>query len=680
MKNILLSHFILPPFSIIKYEHMIPAVNDITRNCRNVITNLIKKYSGKYTWENFCQPILELNEYLNRIISIINHLNCVTSTPELRLIHNQITQIITNYHLWFFHNKEIYNIYLIIQNNIIISNKIHFLQQTSIKNILRDFKLSGILLTYKDYQVYKYIIKKLSVLQITFNNNILDSTNDWQYYTTDKDTLKGIPKNIIESFKEKAAKYIQKKGYLITLEESIYINIMMYSTNHYLRKNIYYAYTTRASNIKNSKWDNFPIIIQELSLRYKLAQLLGYNTYAIKSIDNKSAKKVCHVLHFLKQLVQLIKIPAKKEVQDLKLFVKEKFNIVNIKPWDVMFFTEKYKSYLYNIDFNIIKSYFPINAVMDGMFNLLYKIYGLIFKKKIVDTWNNKVMFFNVYNTHHKLYGSIYFDLYTRPEKQNGAWMDIYQNRMLKQNSVLQYPIAYVNCNFIYTHKHILLNHYDVITLFHECGHALHHIMSVINIPNISGINAIPLDIVEFPSQFMEYWCWEPEIIALISQHYKSKQSMPMHMIKQLVATKKYNISLSMMKQIELSLLDIIIHNEKYDKINKEIILNLIKIIKKDIVTITPMPKWNKFLNSFSHIFGNEYAAGYYSYLWSEQIATDIFDYFKQNGLINPVIGKKFIKEILSTGNSENILKVFKKFRGRNINIQSLLKYKGISK
>ncbi|QJC30367.1 M3 family metallopeptidase [Enterobacteriaceae endosymbiont of Neohaemonia nigricornis] len=679
MNNILLSNFILPPFNKIKYDLILEAIKIIINNCYKNIESLIKKHKNNYTWDNFCQPIFELDEQLNRVFSIINHLNYVQNTNSLRDIYTNIIKIVTNYNLWISNHKEIYNIYNYINNNDIVNKKLNKLQKISINNILRDFRLSGILLTKEKNIIYNQIIKRLSILQIKFNNNIFDSSISWKYNVLDQKILEGIPKNIIIILKKQAINK-KKQGYLITLDLPIYLSILTHSKNIYLRKKIYYAYNVRASTLDtNIKWDNFPIIMEELSLRCKLSNLFGYHTYSQHSIITKSAQKLENVLNFLNKLVKLVSLQAKQEVYDLKLFIKKKYNITDFNPWDIMFFSEQYKSYLYNINDELIREYFPIDNVIFGMFTLINKIYGLVFKKRQVEIWDPYVIFFDVFDKNNILCGSIYFDLYIRQNKRSGAWMDICQTRMLKSNNKLQYPVAYVNCNFNYESEHItLLNHTEVLTLFHEFGHALHHIVSKINITNISGINGIPLDIVEFPSQFMEYWCWEPKVIKLISRHYQNNISMPSYLIKRLIDSKKYHAALYLMRQLELSLLDINLHNINNNNINKTHIIKIINNIRKNIITILPIPSWNKSLNSFSHIFGGEYSAGYYSYLWAEQLAADAFDYFKINGLFNPIIGKNFFDNILSIGCSQNILVAFKKFRGRELNIQSLIKHKGI--
>ncbi|QJC34065.1 oligopeptidase A [Enterobacteriaceae endosymbiont of Donacia cinerea] len=678
MNNPLLSDFLLPPFNKITNNCMLSAIKITINNSKEKINKILKKHQNNYNWHNFCQKILELDENLYRIFSPINHLNYVCNNHETRKIYEITIKIVTNYCLWFKQNKYLYNAYIQVQNN---QKNLNFdkLKIKSINNIIRDFKLSGILLSKEKKNIYSKIITRLLKLQNIFNNNIFDSTQKLEKNILDKKELDGIPDHII-NIMSKNALLKNKKGYLITLDIPIYLSIITFCKNHVLRKKIYYMYNTRASSfdLNSSKFNNEPILIEELSLRSKLSNLLGYNSYAEQSLAVKSAKKVYKVLSFLYKLIQLSKKQAEKEVSNLKKFIKKKYDLNNINPWDISFFAEKYKFYLYGINDNIIRNYFPINIVMKGMFIIINKIYGLIFKKRKVSVWHNSVMFFDVFNSNNELYGSIYFDLYIRSEKRSGAWMDICQSRILKENGILQYPIAYVNCNFTPSiNNFFLLNHNEVLTLFHEFGHALHHITSRINIPNISGINGIPLDIVEFPSQFMEYWCWELESLKLISQHYKKKNNFPVSIMNKLIESKKYNSALSLMRQIELSLFDIRIHKEFNFKKNNQI-SDLIKEIRKNLITISPIPSWYKYTNVFNHIFGGEYAAGYYSYLWSEQLAADTFLYFKKNGLFNSKIGKKFLNNVLSLGSSADPIILFKKFRGKELNINSLLIQRGI--
>ncbi|QJC35246.1 oligopeptidase A [Enterobacteriaceae endosymbiont of Donacia proxima] len=677
MNNPLLSDFLLPPFDQITDDCMVPAIIITINNIKKKINKILRNKKNNYNWENFCQKILELEENLYRIFAPINHLNYVNNNKKIRKNYEIIIKIITDYNIWFKQNLDLYQAYIYVQKK---QNILHLdkLQNKSINDIILDFKLSGILLNQEQKKLYLQIIKKLLRLENNFNNNVFDSTRKFKKYIFNKKELDGIPDYIIKIMHENAL-LKNKKGYLLSLDYPIYLSIITFCNNQNLRKEIYYKYSIRASSLDdNISLENETIIQKELSLRLKLSNLLGYSSYSEQSLINKSAKKINKVLSFLYTLLKLSKKQAIKEVLNLKKFVKKKYNIININPWDVSFFTEKYKFYLYGINDNIIREYFPINVVIKGMFQIINNIYGLSFILKKVSVWHKNVMFFNVFDENNKLCGSIYFDLYFRVEKRSGAWMDICQTRILKSNGMLQYPIAFINCNFTPSNNNIfLLHHHDILTLFHEFGHALHHITSCINIPNISGINGLPLDIVEFPSQFMEYWCWEYKPLKMISQHYQKHKNMPSDIINRLITSKKYNSALLLMRQIELSLFDIKIHNEFSLKKNNQI-SHLIKEIQKDIVTISPIPIWNKYTNIFHHIFGGEYAAGYYSYLWSEQLAADSFYHFKKNGLFNPEIGKNFLKNFLSLGNSIDPMILFKKFSGRKLNFHILLKQRGI--
>ncbi|QJC36058.1 oligopeptidase A [Enterobacteriaceae endosymbiont of Donacia cincticornis] len=677
MNNPLLSNFLLPPFNQITNDCMISAIIYTINNIKKKINKILKKNKNNYNWKNFCQKILELEENLYRIFAPISHLNYVNNNKKIRKNYEIIIKIITDYNIWFKQNLSLYKAYIYVQKNQNILN-LNQLKIKSINDIIRDFNLSGILLNQEKKKLYVQIIKNLLNLQNNFNNNIFDSTRKFQKYILDKKKLDGIPDYIIK-FMHQNALLKNKKGYLITLDDPIYLSIITFCNNQNLRKKIYYKYSTRASSLDDDTlYKNELIIEKELSLRLKLSNLLGYHSYSEQSLINKSAKKVNKVLSFLYKLLKLSKKQAIEETLNLKKFIKKKYNVVHINAWDVSFFAEKYKFYLYGINNNIIREYFPINIVIKGMFKIINNIYGLSFILEKVPVWDENVMFFNVFDCDNKMCGSIYFDLYFRAEKRSGAWMDICQSRILKANGILQHPVAFINCNFTPSINNIfLLYHNDILTLFHEFGHALHHITSCINIPNISGINGLPLDIVEFPSQFMEYWCWEYEPLKLISQHYQKDKDMPINLINKLITSKKYNSALLLMRQIELSLFDIRIHNEFSLKKNHQI-SNLIKEIRKDIVTISTIPSWYKYTNTFHHIFGGEYAAGYYSYLWSEQLAADSFYHFKKNGLFNQTIGQNFLKNFLSLGSSIDPMILFEKFSGRKLNCNMLLKQRGI--
>ncbi|MCR3756152.1 MAG: oligopeptidase A [Candidatus Westeberhardia cardiocondylae] len=678
MNNPLLKTFTLPPFSKIRHDHIIPATEHIIKYCHDSIKKITSKKT-LFTWDNLCQPMQEINNYFIKIWSIIEHLNAVQNTVKLRQAYKHSLTLVTKYNIWVGHNIKLYKSYLSLQQNKYYS-KLNTEQKKSINNILRDFKLSGVHLSIKKQKQYEKIITQLSILETSYNNNVFDSTVKWNKIITNKIILDGIPNDILENIKNKETKN-KKTEWIITLDLPIYLSILTNCNNSSFRKECYYAYNTRASNIgfNENTWDNGPIIKKILKLRHNLAKLLGYTTYANLSLKTKMAKNPKNFLKFFATLIKYAKKKGKKELKQLQSFTKKHFNYHTKYPWDITFYSEKQKQHLFSINEEKLRSYFPINTVLQGLFKILNRIFGiLIIQNKTIKTWNPTVSFFDIFDEKNEFKGSFYLDLYTRQNKRSGAWMSEFVGLMRNEsNKKTQKPIAHIICNFSpsVNETPTLLTHNEVITLFHEFGHALQHILTHINIPNISGIHGIPLDAIESCSQLMENYCWEKESITLISGHFNTKEPLPINIIKKLQKIRKYQSGLFILHQLKLCLFDFIIHYKPQKNINISKILK--KIHKK--TSITPYIKWIQFPNTFSHIFSGEYSVGYYSYLWSNILSADAWSRFEKEGIFNKKTGKSFIKHVLSQGGSQNPLILFTKFIGRKPKIDAMLQQYGIT-
>ncbi|MXP56730.1 oligopeptidase A [Pantoea sp. Mhis] len=678
MNNPLLIPFILPPFSTINAEHIVPAIRSVLNDCYVLIERTLSQCKC-HPWENLIQPIAEINDRLNRIVSPIRHLNSVKNNVVFRKEYENISLLLSQYNSWLGQHKNLYNVYSNFKKN----NKYYLLndiQKKVIKNSLRDFRLSGILLNKEAKKRHTAIIVRLSELSLIYNNNVLDATMNWSKLVVNKDELLGVPEDILHLAKKYAETKIQN-GWLITLDIPSYLPVMTYCDNSELREQLYLAYSTRASEQgpHAAKWDNSLVMIEILNLRYELAQLLGFNNYFDKSITTKMVKNKSQVINFLNELLKKVRPQAKKEFSELCSFVKTKFSVDNINPWDFAYYSEKYKYHLYKITNEELRPYFSENNVIKGLFKVIQLIYGLYVNERTnIDVYHEDVRFFELFDESQELRGSFYLDLYMRDYKRSGAWMDDCVNQMRKQDGSLQKPVAYLTCNFTppMHNKPSLFSHHEVITLFHEFGHSLHHILTNIEIPEFSGINGVPWDAVEIPSQFMENWCWEPEVLKIISSHYVTGESLPKSLLDKLLLSKNYQSALSLLRQIEFSLFDFYLHTDfKPDKDNQ--IIELLYKIKQEIA-IVPTKEWERFPHSFSHIFSGNYAAGYYSYLWSNVLSADAYSRFEEEGIFNRQTGQSFLDNFLVHGGSEDPIKLFKLFRNREPKIDSMLKHYGI--
>lgn len=665
----------LPPFSSIIPEDISSLMNTVLLNYKKNVKKILKERST-LNWDNLCQPLDEFDNKIFQIWSIISHLNSVNNTSETRVSYRKCLSFLLEFNNWKLQNLNLFKVYKELRNSAEFKTLSQEKKQ-SIKNILKGFKLSGIQLSKNKKIYFKNIIFRISKLENLFSNNVLDSINSGTTNVINQDKLSGIPSDII-SIAKNLAKSMKINGWAFSLNSSTYLSIMRYANNREFRKEIYYAYNTRASDQgpNAGKWDNGDVIAEILSLRHESAKLLGYNNFCEKSLSVRMIKSTKKILNFLLTFLDRIAYKAKKELEDLNKFSKENFNINNLKPWDISYFLEKQKKIKFSIIEKKLRYYFPENSVIDGLFKIVNKIYGIVIKEQYnIEVWHQDVRFFEVRSKNGDLHGSFYLDLYSRTGKQDGAWMYEYRSRMKFSQDNYQRPIAYLICNFNKSQNEFpsFFTHQDVITLFHEFGHVLHHILTEVNVIGVSGINGIPLDVVEVPSQLMENWCWEPKVLSLLSKHYKTGKSFPQSMIRNILKTKRHGIGIFLLRQIELSLFDIKVHSNYRTSWTKTQILLEFQSIKKQI-SIFPFFEWDRFLNTFSHIFAGSYASGYYSYLLSNIFASNIFSKFSKQGILNQSVGLNFLKHVLSKGGSNNPLVFFKNFLGKNINLNFILK------
>ena len=660
----------LPDFHSIKPKHVIPAINKVINENFKVISG-IESMSESPNWMNFVVPLEICSERLDRVWSYINHINAVKSSTSYRKVYNQALAKVTEYSSHLGQSHILYSKYKnILQNN----NQLSPLQKKLITNEIISFELSGVALREKQKTKFKAIQSKLSKLSSSFDENILDSINSFKLVISDKNLLKGIPDDVVKSalLKAKAKKI---KGYLFTIDFPSYLPIMQYADDRKLRKDIYTAYNTKASSLMNSKFDNTKNINHILKLKYEMSELLGYSNISSMLLKTKMAKSSEEVISFLSKLTKKATKSALADIDDINDIAKE-FNITKVMPWDIPYLSEKLKKKKFSITDEEIKQYFSVNNVLHGLFNICKKIYGLNINETNVSTWHEDVKFFEIFNKKKQLVGKFYLDLYARKGKRGGAWMDeaISKYKFMDEE---ESPVAYLTCNFTPpSNGKAHLTHDEVITLFHEFGHGLHHLLTEVTEYSISGIKGVEWDAVELPSQFMENYCWEWSVIRDMSYNKKTNTYMPKKLFNNLLESKNFQSGLQTLRQVEFALFDIKLHTEYSPK--KRSFMKILNNVRTQVSVINT-PTWNKFPHSFSHIFSGGYASAYYSYKWAEVLSADAYSLFEELGVLSKTAGNKFKKEILSKGGSRTAMESFIAFRGRKPKINALLIHHGLT-
>lgn len=679
MDNPLLSQFELPPFSKIKPEHVKPAVEQLINDCKQTIKQVLD--NGDFSWQGLVETIEVCDDKLSRAWSPVSHLNSVLSSDELRDAYESCLPLLTEYGTWVGQHQGLFNAY----QQLAASDEFKTLdtaQQKVINNTLRDFKLSGIDLADEAQQRYGDIQTRKSEISSNFSNNVLDATNAWSKLITDETELAGLPQSAIDAAKQLADSK-EKQGWLFTLDFPSYFPVMTYSDNQALRQEMYTAYCTRASEQgpNAGKYDNSAIMDELLKLRHETAQLLGFDNYAEHSLATKMATKPEQVIGFLTELAQKSLPQAKKDIEELTEFAKSEHGVEQLNAWDVGYYSEKLKQQKYAISDEELRPYFPEDRVLTGLFETVNRLFSISVKERTneVDTWHKDVRFFDIYDNQQQHRGSFYLDLYAREKKRGGAWMDDCKGRVKCAGKQVQTPVAYLTCNFSQPvgDKPALFTHDEVITLFHEFGHGIHHMLTQIDAGAVAGINGVPWDAVELPSQFLENWCWQEQALAYISGHYETGEPLPKEMLDNMLAAKNFQSAMMMVRQLEFSLFDFRIHLE-YDQSTQSQIQNTLNQVREQVAVVVP-PEFNRFQHSFGHIFAGGYAAGYYSYKWAEVLSADAFSVFEDNGIFDQNTGEKFLNCILEKGGSAEPMELFVNFAGREPQIDALLRHSGIN-
>ncbi|KFZ36285.1 oligopeptidase A [Shewanella mangrovi] len=678
MTNPLLNTNELPPFSQLQAEHIQPAVEQAIANCRSKIDAVLAG-GGPYTWENLVAPLEQVDDELSQIWSPVSHMNSVVSNDSWRAAHDACLPLLSEYGTYVGQHQGLYQAYKSLHESDAFAG-LSKPQQTVIEHALRDFELSGIGLEDGQKVRYGEIVKRLSELTSTFANQVLDATQAWHKEISDEAELAGLPESAVATAKA-MAEAKEKKGWLFTLDIPSYLPVMMYSDNRALREEMYRAYCTRASEQgpNAGKFDNSPVIDEILALRHELAQLLGFDTYAEKSLATKMAETPAQVISFLNELALRSKPQAKNELAELKAFAKEHYGVDELAAWDISYYAEKLKQHTYEISQEALRPYFPEDRVLNGLFYTVKRLFGMrVEEQQGFDAWHKDVRFFHIIDEAGTHRGSFFLDLYAREGKRGGAWMDVCRSRRQTAQG-LQKPVAYLTCNFNRPvgDKPALFTHDEVTTLFHEFGHGIHHMLTLIDVDGVSGISGVAWDAVELPSQFMENWCWSEEALAEISGHYETGEPLPKAMLDKMLAAKNFQSGMAMVRQLEFSLFDFRLHHE-YDPEVGARVQQVLDEVRQQVAVLIP-PAFNRFQNGFSHIFAGGYAAGYYSYKWAEVLSADAFSRFEEEGIFNEETGRSFLHNILEKGGSEEPMTLFINFRGREPNIDALLRHSGIA-
>ncbi len=680
MTNPLLSNLHLPLFNEIEIDHIEPAIDQVLKQNREEIAALIEP-DHTFTWNNLMAPLEAIQDRLDRLWSPVSHMQGVTDSDALRKAYNACLPKLTGYYTEVGQNKKLFDAIKSLSENKDY-NKLSIAQKKIIENDLRDFHLSGIDLEESKKKQFAELTDKLSQLSTKFSENVLDAAGAFTLHIENEHGAEGIPKHALDSAKERAEQ-MNKKGWVFTLEQPDFLAIMQYADSAHIRQQMYEAFVTRASDAgpNAGMWDNTQVMFDIIDTKKKMAQLLGFNNAAELSLATKMAKNTEEVMSFLHNLVSHARPFAKIEFSELEDFASKTAGIKKLNAWDVAYFSEKLRIEKYDISQETLRPYFQEDRVLLGMFKVVHTLYDINIKQITdVQTWHEDVKFFEITDNNGTPKAYFYLDLYSRKHKRDGAWMDECRIRRYLDKDTVQLPVAYLTCNFAKPAKKgqpALLTHDDVITLFHEFGHGLHHMLTTIDFASVSGINGVAWDAVELPSQFLENWCWQPEVLQWISCHVDTGEHLPDDLLEKMNQAKNYHAGLQMLRQCEFSMFDFMLHSDFDAKNGSAQVQNILDVVRAEIAVV-PVAPFNRFQHGFSHIFAGGYGAGYYSYKWAEVLSCDAFSLFEEKGIFDKSTGKAFLDCILTQGGSEDMDVLFKNFRGRAPTTDALLRHSGL--
>lgn len=675
MDNPLLTFTDLPPFSLIHPEHIEPAIDTLLQQNRDQLETLLAAAQPP-TWENLVIPLTLQEDRLDQAWSPISHLNSVMNGEALRAAHNRCLPKLAAYGAELGQHRPLFLAYQQLASQ---SGPLNAVQRRVLELELRDFRLSGIDLPPAQRERYKDIAQRLAELTSRFSENLLDATQGWSRTFDDLEPLAGIPESALALARDNALR-AGETGWRFNLEYPSYQPIITHAQDRELRREFYTAFVTRASDQgpQAGRWDNSAIMEEILALRHEEAQLIGFSHYADYSLATKMAPSSVQVIEFLKDLAERSHPQGLREFAQLQDFAANQLGIAHLEAWDLAYATEQLRQHRYAISDEELRPYFPHTRVLQGLFAVVERLFGIrVTEQPAPDLWHPDVRFFAVQDADDRLLGHFFLDLFSRPNKRGGAWMDNARSRFFRREH-LQTPVAYLICNFSppLTDRPSLLTRDEVMTLFHEFGHGLHHLLTTIDHPSVAGIHGVAWDAVELPSQFLENWFWEPEALALIAGHWQTGEALPDPLFQRMHNARYFQSAMQMLRQLEFSLFDFKLHLD-YNPAHPQPILEVLKSVRQSLAVV-PYPDFNRMPHSFSHIFSGGYAAGYYSYKWAEVLSADAFSLFEEQGIFNSETGRAFLKHILQPGGSRDALELFIEFRGRAPSILPLLRHHGI--
>jgi oligopeptidase A len=670
MQNPLLAETALPAFNSIRPEHVEPAIRELLAVNRARIEKLAALPDPSFA--TLVEPLEELQHRLARTWSPVSHLNAVVNSEPLRTSYNACLPLLSAYHTDVAQNEALYRGYRAISER--EQHTLGPVERRVVEHTLRDFQLAGVGLDAGRKQRFKTVLLELSQLQAKFEENVLDATNAWSLHVTDAAELAGVNAAIVEQARRRAHSE-RLEGWVLTLDQPTYVAVVTDAESQNLRRAFYEAWSTRASDQgpHAGRWDNTQVMEDILRHRHEAAQLLGFKSYAEYALAKRMARSVEEVLRFLEQLAHTARASAEREFAELAAFAGRPLN-----AWDVGFYAERLQRSRYAVSQEELRPYFALPHVLAGLFEVAERLFDVrIGARDGVALWHPDVRFFEITDAAGDALGSFYLDAYARPNKRSGAWMDECVGRKhLAAGATL--PVAYLVCNFLPPNGAYpaLLTHDDVLTLFHEFGHGLHHLLTRVDYPSLAGINGVAWDAVELPSQFLENYAWQPDVLQRISSHVETGASLPQQLQQRLIQTRSFQAGLQMVRQLEFSLFDFKLHAGYDPELGGRIAEVLAEV--RAAVAVTPIPKWNRFAHNFGHVFAGGYAAGYYGYKWAEVLAADAFGAFEEHGLFDRATAQRFLDAILARGGSRDALDGFIEFRGRRPDVRALLRQHGI--
>ncbi len=670
--NPLLEEGPLPRFDAIRPEHVVPAVSGLIAAQRARVAQI--EALTEPSFHTLVEPLEELRHRLGRVWSPVAHLNAVMNSEPLRAAYNECLPLLSEFHTDLAQSEPLYRGYFHISER--EGAGLDAVQRQVVEHALRDFRLAGVALDPARKARFKAIMMELSRLSAKFEENVLDAIGAWSHHVTDRGQLAGVNAGILEQAERRAHEQ-QLPGWLFGLDQPTYVAVMTDGESEPLRRAFYEAWATRASDRGPSagQFDNGPVMRDILRLRHEAARLLDFASYADYALANRMAHSVPEVLDFLRQLVRAARPAGAAELSALEQFAGR-----TLAAWDVSYYSERLQKSRFNISQEQLREYLPLPRVLAGLFEVAERLFDVRIRERAdVPLWHPSARYFEVHGVRGEPLASFYLDAYARPHKRSGAWMDDCIGRKALGGSDPVRPVAYLVCNSLPPsgERPALLTHDDVVTLFHEFGHGLHHMLTRVGYPSLAGINGVAWDAVELPSQFMENYAWQPEVLARIGRHISTAEPIPEATQRQLIATRSFQPGLRTLRQLEFALLDMRVHAE-YDSANGARIYETLQQVRAE-VAVVPIPEWNRYPHSFSHIFAGGYAAGYYSYKWAEVLAADAFGAFLERGAFDHPTAQRFLECILARGGSRDPLDAFVEFRGRKPTVDALLRQYGIA-